>query len=84
MGIPDHLACLLRNLFAGQEELELDMEQQIGSKLQHPRLHHHLPEFAQTHVTIHSDYGTQENKVCHCFIVFPSICCEVMGSDAMI
>ena len=24
---------LLRNLFAGQEELELDMEQQIGSKL---------------------------------------------------
>ena len=33
MGIPDHLACLLGNLFAGQEELELDMEQQIGSKL---------------------------------------------------
>ena len=33
MGIPDHLTCLLRNLFAGQEELELDMEQQIGSKL---------------------------------------------------
>ena len=33
MGIPDHFACLLRNLFAGQEELELDMEQQIGSKL---------------------------------------------------
>ena len=33
MGIPDHFACLLKNLFAGQEELELDMEQQIGSKL---------------------------------------------------
>ena len=27
MGIPDHLTCLLRNLYAGQEELELDMEQ---------------------------------------------------------
>ena len=34
MGIPDHLICLLRNLYAGQEEqLELDMEQQTGSKL---------------------------------------------------
>ena len=34
MGIPDHLTCLLRNLYAGQEEqLELDMEQKIGSKL---------------------------------------------------
>ena len=32
MGIPDHLSCLLRNLYAGQE-LELDMEQQTGSKL---------------------------------------------------
>ena len=30
MGIPDHLICLLRNLCAGQEEL--DMEQQTGSK----------------------------------------------------
>ena len=29
MGIPDHLTCLLRNLYAGQE---LDMEQQTGSK----------------------------------------------------
>ena len=34
MGIPDYLTCLLRNLYAGQEEkLELDMEQQTGSKL---------------------------------------------------
>ena len=33
MRIPDHLTCLLRNLYAGQEEqLELDMEQQTGSK----------------------------------------------------
>ena len=28
MGIPDHLTCLLRNLYAGQEVTELDMEQQ--------------------------------------------------------
>ena len=33
MGIPDHLTCLLRNLYAGQEQqLEVDMEQQTGSK----------------------------------------------------
>ena len=45
MGIPDHLTCLLRNLYAGQEatvrtghekkkkrKKELDMEQQTGSK----------------------------------------------------
>ena len=30
MGIPDHLTCLLRNLYVGQEETELDMEQQTG------------------------------------------------------
>ena len=34
MGIPDHLTCLLRNVYAGQEAIvELDMEQQTGSKL---------------------------------------------------
>ena len=33
MGIPDHLTCLLRNLYTGQkQQLELDMEQQTGSK----------------------------------------------------
>ena len=33
MGIPDHVICLLRNLCAGQkQQLELDMEQQTGSK----------------------------------------------------
>ena len=33
MGIQDHLTCLLRNLYAGQEaKLEPDMEQQTGSK----------------------------------------------------
>ena len=33
MGIADHLTCLLRTLYAGQEAtLELDMEQQTGSK----------------------------------------------------
>ena len=32
-GILDYLTCLLRNLYAGQEQqLELDMEQHTGSK----------------------------------------------------
>ena len=34
MGIPDHLTCLLRNLYGGQEATvrQLDMEQQTDSK----------------------------------------------------
>ena len=35
MGIPDHLTCLLRNLYAvKKQQLELDMEKQSGSKLE--------------------------------------------------
>ena len=33
VGIPDHLTSFLRNLYASQEETELDMEQQTSSKL---------------------------------------------------
>ena len=34
MGIPDHLTCSLRNLYAGQEEtVRMDVEQQTVSKL---------------------------------------------------
>ena len=34
MGLPDHLICILRNLYAGQEAtLEPNVEQQTGSKL---------------------------------------------------
>ena len=33
MGIPDHLTCLLQNLYADQEATEPDVEQWIGSKL---------------------------------------------------
>ena len=31
-GVPDHLTCLLRNLYAGQDATELDIEQ-AGFKL---------------------------------------------------
>ena len=33
IGMPDLLTCLLRNLYAGQEETEHDMEQWTGCKL---------------------------------------------------
>ena len=34
MGIPDHLTCLLWNVYeAKKQQLELDMEQQSSSKL---------------------------------------------------
>ena len=34
MGIPDHLTCLLRNLYqVKKQQLKLGMEQQTGSKL---------------------------------------------------
>ena len=35
MGIPDHLTCLLRNLYARQkQQLESDMEKLTGSKFE--------------------------------------------------
>ena len=36
---------------------------------------------AQKHQFFSNDFGAPKNKVCHCF---PSICCAVMGPDAMI
>ena len=35
-------------------------------------------------VTVLSDLGVQENKVCHCFHCFPIYFHEAMGPDAMI
>ena len=31
MGVPDHLTCLLRNLYVSEEVTEPDIEQQTGS-----------------------------------------------------
>ena len=46
-----------------------------------PRSKHLL--ISRLAVTICSDFGAQENNVCHCCHCFP-ICHEVMGLDAMI
>jgi len=35
-------------------------------------------------VTICSDFGAEENKVCHVSVISPPICHEVMRPDAMI
>ena len=35
-------------------------------------------------VTILSDFGAEEEEICHSFHLFPSICHAVMGTDAMI
>ena len=35
-------------------------------------------------VTVHSGFGAQEYKVCHCFHFPSSVCPEVMGQDAII
>ena len=35
-------------------------------------------------ITMCSDFGAQENRVCHCFIVSPPICHDVMGPDIMV
>ena len=35
-------------------------------------------------ITVCSDFGAQENKVCPCFHFSPYICHEVMGPDTMI
>ena len=35
-------------------------------------------------VIICSDFGAQQDKICHCFHCFPSICHEMMGLDAMV
>ena len=33
-------------------------------------------------VTAHSDFGAQENKVCHCYHCFPIFLHEVMGPES--
>ena len=35
-------------------------------------------------IAVSSDFGAQEDKICHCFHFFPSLCHEVMGVDARI
>ena len=35
-------------------------------------------------VTLCSDFGAQENKICHCFHCSSSVCLKMMGLDAMI
>ena len=54
MGIPDHLTCLLRNLYADQEATEPNMEQQTGSKSRKEyfkAVYCHPPYLTYMHIT---------------------------------
>ena len=68
MGIPDHLTCLLRNLYAGQE---LDMKQQTDSKLGKEYIkdvychHAYLTYMQSTYKTkCQSGWSTSQNQDC--------------------
>ena len=54
MGIPDHLTCLLRNLYAGQirsvAQSCLTLCDPMNRSTPGLAVHHQLPEFTQTHV----------------------------------
>ena len=65
MEIPDHLICLLRNLYAGQEVTELNMEQWAGSKLE--------KEYIKA-VYCHPAYLTyMQGVLCVCSVVSKSL-----------
>ena len=59
MGIPDHLTCLLRNLYAGQirsvAQSCLTLCDPMNRSTPGLPVHHQLPEFTQTHVHRVSD-----------------------------
>ena len=67
MGIPDHLICLLRNLYAGQEEqLEQDMGQKTGSKLGKEyvkAVYHHPAYLTYTQSTSSKMFGWMKHKL---------------------
>ena len=51
-----------------KQQFEQDVEQQTGSKLGKE----YVSFDCMAAVTICSDFGAQENKVCHCFVCFPT------------
>ena len=64
MGIPDHLTCLLRNLYTGQEATELDMEQQTGSKSgkEHFKAVYFHPAYLTSMQSIMRNTGLEETQ----------------------
>ena len=81
MEIPDHLTCLLRNLYTGQEVTELNMEQWAGSKLG--------KEYIKA-VYCHPAYLTyMQGVLCVCAQSCPTLCnCKEMhglyGTDSSV
>ena len=67
MGIPDHLTCLLRNLYADQEATESDMEQQTGTKSGKEYIKAYIKEYIKVY--------------CHpaCLTYIQSTSCKIPG-----
>ena len=66
MGISDHLTCLLRNLYAGQEEIEPDMEQQTYTKLEkeyNKAVYHHPAYLTYMQCTSREMLGWMKHKL---------------------
>ena len=66
MGIPDHLTCLLRNLYVGQEITEPDMKQQTGSKLRKEYIkavYHHPAYLTYMQSTSREMLGCMKHKL---------------------
>ena len=67
MGIPDHLSCLLRNLYTGKEAtVRTDMEQQTGSKLGKEYIrpvYCHLPYLTYMQSTSYKMPGWMKHKL---------------------
>ena len=66
MGIPDHLTCLLRNLYACQEVTELDVKQQTASKLGQEyvkAVYCHPADLTYIHSTSHEMPGWMDHKL---------------------
>ena len=72
MGIPDHLTCLLRTLYAGQAATEWDMEQQSSAK------------FGKEYVMVvycHSAYPTYMQSTSHEILVGSQAGIKISGRN---
>ena len=66
MEVPDHLTCLLRNLYVGQEVTEPDMKQLTGSQLgteYNKAVYHHPPYLTSMQSTSCETPGWMNHKL---------------------
>ena len=66
MGVPEHHTCLLKNLYAGQEQLEPDMQQWTVSKLgkEYDKAVYYHPAYLTYTLCTHSGWSTSWIQDC--------------------